>query len=64
MSDKRTVAVFFGGMSPEHDISIITALSSIIRPLELVNDYTVIPIYITKKGAWYSDMSFKNVVTL
>lgn len=58
---KKTVAVFFGGVTPEHDISIITALSSVIKPLELTGHYTVIPIYITKRGAWYSDPSFKHV---
>ncbi|MDL2363050.1 MAG: D-alanine--D-alanine ligase [Patescibacteria group bacterium] len=51
----QTVAVFFGGRSTEHDVSIITALSSVIKPLELTKKYTVVPIYIAKDGAWYSD---------
>jgi len=31
----ETIAVIFGGRSAEHDVSIVTALSSIIKPLEL-----------------------------
>lgn len=57
----KTVAVFFGGRSPEHDISIITALSSVIKPLELTKRYTVVPIYITKTGQWVSDDKLKDI---
>lgn len=58
---KKTIAVFFGGQSTEHDISIITALSSVIKPLELTKKYTVVPVYITKAGKWVSDEKLKNV---
>ncbi|MEO6109790.1 MAG: D-alanine--D-alanine ligase [Candidatus Saccharimonadales bacterium] len=58
---KKTVAVFFGGRSTEHDISIITALSSVIKPLELSKKFTVVPVYITKSGKWVSDAALKNV---
>lgn len=57
---KKTVAVFFGGRSPEHDISVITALSAVIKPLELTQKYTVIPVYITKTGKWVSDDKLKD----
>ena len=56
-----TVAVIFGGRSAEHDISIITALASIIKPLELTGKYHVVPVYITKGGAWYSDDKLKDI---
>lgn len=56
-----TVAVIFGGRSAEHDISIITALASIIKPLELTGKYHVVPVYITKGGAWYSDNKLKDI---
>jgi D-alanine-D-alanine ligase len=59
----KTVAVFFGGKSTEHDISIITALSSVIKPLELSKKYIVIPVYISKEGEWYSDEKLKNIQT-
>ena len=58
---KKTVAVFFGGQSTEHDISIITALGSVIKPLELSKKYTVLPVYITKKGKWLSGSALKNI---
>jgi D-alanine-D-alanine ligase len=60
---KKTVAVFFGGRSTEHDISIITAISSIIKPLELTNKYMVIPVYITKTGTWLSDSKLTDIKT-
>jgi len=44
------VAAVFGSMSPEHEISVITACQAmpVLRELEA----TVIPIYITKRGSW------------
>jgi D-alanine-D-alanine ligase len=60
---KKTVAVFFGGQSTEHDISIITALSSVIRPLELSQKYTVVPVYISKAGKWLSGKELKDIKT-
>ncbi|TXG76336.1 D-alanine--D-alanine ligase [Patescibacteria group bacterium] len=57
----KTIAVVFGSRSTEHDVSIITAISSIIRPLELTKQYKVEPIYIAKDGAWYWDEQLKDV---
>ncbi len=59
--NKPNIAVIFGSRSAEHDVSIITAIVSIIEPLELLNKYNVIPIYIAKDGAWYSSPELKNV---
>lgn len=58
---KKTIAVFFGGQSTEHDISIITAISSVIKPLRLTGKYTVIPVYITKTGRWVSDEKLTDI---
>lgn len=60
---KKTIAVFFGGVTPEHDISIVTAIASVIKPLEMTNEYDVVPVYISKKGIWYSDASLKDIAT-
>lgn len=57
----ETVAVIFGGRSAEHDVSIVTAISSIIKPLELTKKYRVEAIYIAKDGAWYWDEKLKNI---
>jgi D-alanine-D-alanine ligase len=60
---KKNIAVIFGSKSPEHDISIITAISAIIKPLKLAGQYNVIPVYIAKNGAWYSDKILGDVAT-
>lgn len=57
----KTIAVFFGGRSAEHDVSIVTALASIVKPLELTKKYKVETIYIAKDGAWYWDDRFKDI---
>lgn len=49
----NTIGVFFGSRSPEHDVSILTG-QLIISGLKKCG-YNVIPIYIDKKGKWYSD---------
>jgi D-alanine-D-alanine ligase len=59
----KSIAVIFGGVSPEHDISIVTALSSVIKPLIITKKYKVIPVYISKDGQWYSDNSFFDIAT-
>lgn len=57
----QTVAVIFGGKSAEHDVSIVTAIGSVIKPLELTKKYRVEAIYIAKNGAWYWDDHLKNI---
>lgn len=49
---KIKLAVIFGGKSPEHEISVISA-SQAIHAVDS-DIYDIIPIYITKKGAWYT----------
>jgi D-alanine-D-alanine ligase len=52
MSHKKTLAIFFGGRSSEHEISIISALQCIksIDP-ELFN---TLPVYIDPAGTWWT----------
>lgn len=57
----KTIAVIFGGRSTEHDVSIVTALASIINPLELTKQYRVEAVYIAKDGAWYWDEKLKDI---
>jgi D-alanine-D-alanine ligase-like ATP-grasp enzyme len=61
MNEKMTVGVVFGSRSTEHDVSIITAFASIIRPLEASKKYDVVPIYISKQGQWYCDHALKDI---
>ena len=48
---KLTLAVIFGGVSSEHDISCISA-KGIISNIDY-NKYNVILLGITKDGRWY-----------
>jgi D-alanine-D-alanine ligase len=54
--------VFFGGKSTEHDISIISALVSVIKPLRLLG-HEVVPVYITKTGEYFSGAAFEDIET-
>lgn len=47
---KTNVAVFFGGRSVEHEISVISALQAINAFNR--EKYNIVPIYITKQGRW------------
>ena len=49
---KTNVAVFFGGRSVEHEISVISALQA-INAMN-TDKYNVIPVYISKQGRWYT----------
>ncbi|MDR3021879.1 MAG: D-alanine--D-alanine ligase [Clostridiales bacterium] len=53
-----TIAVLFGGMSCEHDISIITGLHAFhIASIK----YNVIPIYIDSKGVWWTGKKYREI---
>ena len=47
----KKVGVIFGGISTEHDVSIVSG-TSVIKNLDK-NKYDIIPIYISKEGEWY-----------
>lgn len=46
------VGVVFGGVSPEHEVSVITGLQA-VAALDRTR-YEVIPLYIAKDGRWYT----------
>lgn len=54
----NNVLVFFGGNSPEHDVSIITGLQ-VIEHIDR-KFYNPIPIYISEKGQFFKLKSIKN----
>ncbi len=58
---KQTIGVFFGSRSAEHDVSIVTALGAVVKPLEALGEYRVVPVYIAKDGAWYSDPRLADI---
>ena len=45
------LAVIFGGVSTEHEVSVVSG-TSVLRNLNKDN-YEILPIYIDKKGVWY-----------
>lgn len=49
--EKIKLAVIFGGMSTEHEVSIVSGIS-IIKNLNK-EKYEIFPIYIDKNGKWY-----------
>ncbi|MEX2369114.1 MAG: D-alanine--D-alanine ligase family protein [Candidatus Paceibacterota bacterium] len=48
---KSAIGVFFGSRSPEHDVSIITAVS-VIKGLREIG-FSVVPVYISKDGRFF-----------
>ena len=56
---KTNVAVFFGGRSVEHEISVISA-SQAMHAMDR-DKYNVIPVYISKQGRWYTGEALFDV---
>jgi len=56
----KNIAVIFGGVSCEHDISIITG-EQLIDNISNSNLYNVIPIYIDRNGIWYTGDLLKDI---
>lgn len=56
---KTNVAVFFGGRSVEHEISVISALQAINA--FNAQKYDIIPIYISKQGRWYTGSQLLDI---
>lgn len=46
------VAVFFGGPSPEHEVSVITGLQAVSALRSRGHD--VLPVYVSKGGRWFT----------
>lgn len=55
---KRNIAVIFGGVSCEHDISIITA-QQVMSVISITDN--VIPIYIDKNGKWKTSKKMLDI---
>jgi D-alanine-D-alanine ligase len=56
---KMQVAVFFGGRSVEHEVSVITGMQ-VAAALDR-HKYDVIPVYIAKDGAMYTGPGFEKL---
>ncbi len=49
--NKKKIGVIFGGISTEHDVSVVSG-TDIIRNIDK-EKYEVVPIYIDENGVWY-----------
>ncbi len=56
---KTRVGVLFGGMSVEHEVSVISGLQA-LHALD-TGAYEGVPIYITKQGEWYTGPELTSV---
>lgn len=56
---KTNVAIFFGGRSVEHEISVLSALQAIAAFNK--EKYNIIPVYISKEGRWYTGPGLLDV---
>lgn len=48
----KNICVFFGGVSCEHDISVITGVMT-VNAVDRAQ-YSIIPVYVDKKGEWFT----------
>lgn len=55
---KLKVAVFFGGKSPEHEVSIITAVQAM---KSMPDKFETIPVYVTQDGDIYTGENLKSI---
>lgn len=56
---KIKLGVLFGGVSVEHEVSIITAIQAIKNMDQ--SKYEIIPIYIAKDGKWYTGNMLSDI---
>lgn len=55
----KNVAVFFGGTSVEHDVSVITGVLT-VNTLDK-SSYNAVPVYVAEDGKWYYDEILKDI---
>lgn len=55
---KLKITVFYGGKSPEHEVSIITGVQAMAS---IPTDYEVIPVYVSKTGKLFTGNDLKSI---
>ncbi len=55
----QTLAVFWGGRSVEHDVSIISGLQAALSADKA--KYNVVPVYISREGVWYTGWRLMDI---
>lgn len=56
---KKNILVAFGGISTEHEVSVITAIQAISALDE--NKYQILPFYASKEGSWFTGEALKDL---
>lgn len=49
---EQNIVVAFGGRSPEHEVSVLSAMQAIAALRE--TNYNIVPLYISKSGRWFT----------
>ncbi len=57
--NKQSIIVAFGGASPEHEVSVLTAMQAIAALEDSI--YETVPLYISKSGIWYTGDILKDL---
>lgn len=56
---RYAAAVFFGGPSPEHEVSVITGLQAVAALKE--RNKAVLPVYVSKGGRWFTGQGLDDI---
>lgn len=56
---RYAAAVFFGGPSPEHEVSVITGLQAVAALKE--RNREVLPVYVSKGGRWFTGEGLDDI---
>ncbi len=48
----KNIVVAFGGRSPEHEVSVLTAMQAIATLKD--TEYSIVPLYVSKSGRWFT----------
>jgi|SRR5690625_171623 len=56
----QTVVVAFGGVSPEHEVSVLTAMQA-FAALSEERSLRLLPLYVSKAGHWYTGDRLKEL---
>ena len=55
----KNLIIAFGGSSPEHEVSVLTAMQVFAAMQE--SDFNLVPLYVTKSGKWISGDPLKDL---
>ncbi len=55
----KNIVVAFGGRSPEHEVSVLTAMQAIAALKD--TGYNIVPLYISKAGRWFTGNHLLNL---